>query len=54
MISYTVLDGMYADREGGFAFSFGVLQEYYMSHEPFSSKPDGIPTIGTVATGLRV
>lgn len=36
----------------GFAFSFGVLQEYYTTHEPFSAHPDGIPSIGTVATGL--
>jgi hypothetical protein len=36
----------------GFAFSFGVLQEYYTTHEPFSSQPNGIATIGTVATGL--
>ena len=36
----------------GFAFSFGVLQEYYTNHEPFSSNPSGIATIGTVATGL--
>ena len=36
----------------GFAFSFGVLQEYYTTHEPFSSQPGGIATIGTVATGL--
>lgn len=36
----------------GFAFSFGVLQEYYTTHEPFSSQPNGIASIGTVATGL--
>ena len=36
----------------GFAFSFGVLQEYYTTHELFSSQPGGIATIGTVATGL--
>ncbi|KAK5168102.1 uncharacterized protein LTR77_006670 [Saxophila tyrrhenica] len=36
----------------GFAFSFGVLQEYYTSHEPFASQRAGIATIGTVATGL--
>ena len=43
--------GKITDRSG-FAFSFGVLQEYYTTHEPFSSHPNGIPTIGTVATGL--
>lgn len=36
----------------GFAFSFGILQEYYSSHEPFVSRPSGIPAIGTTATGL--
>lgn len=36
----------------GFAFSFGLLQEYYRSHAPFSSAPNGIPAIGTTATGL--
>ncbi len=36
----------------GFAFSFGVLQQYYTTHAPFSSHPNGIATIGTVATGL--
>jgi hypothetical protein len=36
----------------GFAFSFGVLQEYYTTHEPFSAQPGGVATIGTVATGL--
>ncbi|KAK4977559.1 hypothetical protein LTR42_001929 [Elasticomyces elasticus] len=36
----------------GFAFSFGVLQEYYTSHEPFSSQPQGLATVGTTATGL--
>lgn len=29
-----------------------MLQEYYSTHEPFSSNPNGIPTIGTVTTGL--
>lgn len=36
----------------GFAFSFGVLQEYYNTHEPFASAPNGIAAIGTTATGL--
>ena len=35
----------------GFAFSFGVLQEYYTTHEPFKSQPKGIAAIGTTATG---
>ena len=29
-----------------------MAQEYYTTHEPFSSKPSGIATNGTVATGL--
>jgi hypothetical protein len=33
----------------GFPFSFGVFQEYYSNHEPFSSAPSGIATIGTTA-----
>ncbi|KAH6681406.1 major facilitator superfamily domain-containing protein [Halenospora varia] len=36
----------------GFPFSFGVFQEYYSTHEPFSSKPSGIAAIGTTATGI--
>lgn len=36
----------------GLAFSYGVLQEYYTTHEPFSSHPGGIPAVGTTATGL--
>jgi hypothetical protein len=36
----------------GFAFSFGVFQEYHTVHEPFASDTRGIPAIGTSATGL--
>ncbi|RDL35425.1 uncharacterized protein BP5553_07356 [Venustampulla echinocandica] len=36
----------------GFPFSFGVFQEYYSTHEPFSSNPSGIAVIGTTATGI--
>ncbi|KAL8700048.1 MAG: hypothetical protein Q9224_001141 [Gallowayella concinna] len=36
----------------GFPFSFGVFQEYYSTHEPFSSKPSGIAVIGTSSTGI--
>lgn len=35
----------------GFALSFGVMQEYYNSHEPFASQ-GGIAAIGTTCTGL--
>jgi len=34
----------------GFPFSFGIFQEYYITHEPFSSAPSGITVIGTTAT----
>ncbi len=33
----------------GFPFSFGVFQEYYQTHEPFSNDKSGISTIGTTA-----
>lgn len=33
----------------GFAYSFGVFQEYYTTHEPFSKDPSGIATIGSSA-----
>jgi hypothetical protein len=34
----------------GFPFSFGIFQEYYTTHEPFSPEPLGIAIIGTTAT----
>jgi len=36
----------------GFPFSFGVFQEYYTTHEPFSAEPSEIPLIGTTAMGI--
>lgn len=36
----------------GFPFSYGVFQSYYSTHPPFSLHPNGIPTIGTSATGI--
>lgn len=33
----------------GFPFSYGVFQDYYSTHEPFSSEPSGIAVIGTSA-----
>lgn len=36
----------------GFALSFGVMQEYYISHEPFASKSGGIAAVGTTCTGV--
>jgi len=35
----------------GFALSFGILQEYYASNEPFASQ-GGIAAIGTTSTGV--
>jgi hypothetical protein len=32
----------------GFPFSFGVFQDYYLTHEPFAGS-SGIPVIGTCA-----
>ena len=43
--------GGVADRIG-FPFSFGVFQEYYTTHEPFSSNPSGVAIIGTSSTGI--
>ncbi|TVY57326.1 Fujikurins efflux protein [Lachnellula suecica] len=36
----------------GFPFSFGVFQEYYTTHLPFSGSPNGIAAVGTCATGV--
>ncbi|KAH8596147.1 major facilitator superfamily domain-containing protein [Bisporella sp. PMI_857] len=36
----------------GFPFSFGVFQDYYSSHETFSSDASSIAAIGTTATGV--
>lgn len=33
----------------GFPFSFGVFQEYYASHKPFSDEQSGIAIIGSSA-----
>ena len=33
----------------GFPFSFGVFQEYYTTHAPFSKAPAGITIVGTSA-----
>ena len=35
----------------GFPLSFGVFQDYYTSHPPFTGNPH-VPVIGTIATGL--
>lgn len=42
----------FADLIQGFPFSFGVFQEYYTTHEPFSLDPSGIAAIGTSSTGI--
>lgn len=36
----------------GFAFTFGVFQEYYTTHAPFSSHPSNIAIIGTCSMGV--
>ncbi|MCJ1380082.1 hypothetical protein MMC17_003185 [Xylographa soralifera] len=36
----------------GFPFSFGIFQEYYSTHAPFSASPSGIPVVGTTAAGI--
>ncbi|KAH8684455.1 major facilitator superfamily domain-containing protein, partial [Tricladium varicosporioides] len=36
----------------GFPFSFGVFQDYYTTHPPFSEHPSGIAAIGTCSTGV--
>ncbi|KAG7006412.1 hypothetical protein G7Y79_00015g040020 [Physcia stellaris] len=36
----------------GFPFSFGVFQDYYSTHEPFSNEQTGIAVIGTSAMGI--
>lgn len=43
--------GFVIDTEiyAGFPFSFGVFQEYYSTHLPFSKEPSGIAIIGTSA-----
>lgn len=37
------------DRNLGFPYSFGVFQEYYSTHPPFSHEPSGIAVIGSSA-----
>ena len=34
----------------GFPFSYGVLQEYYRTHEPFSRDPYGLAAVGTTCS----
>jgi len=41
--------GFLADDKPGFPFSFGVFQDYYATHPPFSNEPSGIATIGSSA-----
>ncbi|KAL2044944.1 hypothetical protein N7G274_002719 [Stereocaulon virgatum] len=36
----------------GFPYSFGLFQEYYTTHAPFSNEPSGIAVIGTLALGI--
>lgn len=41
---------MGALRFTGFAFSFGIFQDYYSTHEPFSSEAHRIALVNTTAT----
>lgn len=34
----------------GFPFSFGVLQDYYITHEPFKRHTKGVSAIGTTCS----
>jgi hypothetical protein len=36
----------------GFPFTFGIFQEYYTHHEPFSSEASDVAVIGTSAIGI--
>lgn len=36
----------------GFPAIFGVFQEYYSTHEPFSEDPENLPIVGTSALGI--
>ncbi|MCJ1309717.1 hypothetical protein MMC25_003377 [Agyrium rufum] len=36
----------------GFPFCFGLFEEYYTTHEPFSSHASGVAIIGTTSTGI--
>nr|OQO32068.1 hypothetical protein B0A51_00606 [Rachicladosporium sp. CCFEE 5018] len=36
----------------GFPYAFGVFQDFYLTHEPFSSSPTGIAAIATTASGI--
>lgn len=52
-LAYVALAGAFLSNFliWGFALSFGVLQEYYSSTEPFASQ-GGIAAIGTTSTGV--
>ena len=41
--------GSAANNLSGFPFSFGIFQDYYSTHAPFSKEPSGIAIIGTSA-----
>ncbi|KAH8815513.1 major facilitator superfamily domain-containing protein [Xylogone sp. PMI_703] len=36
----------------GFPFSFGILQEYYINHDPFRDHSKGVSAIGTTCSGI--
>lgn len=52
--AWLVLAGAFAIESivWGFPFSFGVFQEYYQSHEPFSKDSSSTAAISTTASGI--
>ncbi|KAF2173734.1 hypothetical protein M409DRAFT_62010 [Zasmidium cellare ATCC 36951] len=52
--AWLVLAGVFALESvvWGFPFSFGVFQEYYASHEPFSKDSSTTAAISTTASGI--
>ncbi|KIM99724.1 hypothetical protein OIDMADRAFT_165885 [Oidiodendron maius Zn] len=36
----------------GFPFSYGVLQDYYITHEPFKGHDKGVSAVGTTCSGV--
>jgi hypothetical protein len=34
----------------GFPFSYGVLQQYYITHEPFKGHDKGVSAVGTTCS----
>ena len=41
---------MGTDEDSGFPFSYGVLQDYYITHEPFKGHDKGVSAVGTTCS----